>query len=71
MRARRLYVSENGDTWDLAGDGDRVFIVHRPNLASGGKSREIELDAFLAHERHTAQVVALVRMIGSLLEEDD
>ena len=71
MYTKRLYTSSNGDTWDLVRDREQVFVLHRPNLASGGAPQRIELDAFLAHERHTAQNVALVSLIGTLAGEKE
>ena len=67
---KRFCASSNGDTWDLVSDGEQVFVLHRPNLASGGMPKHIELGAFLMHEPHTAQNVALVRLIGTLATEE-
>ena len=70
MASKRIYVSSTGDTWDLVREGgDRVFVLHRANVASGGSTRTYELDAFLSLERHTPQNVALVSLIGSLAED--
>ena len=70
MPSKQFYASSNGDTWELVRDGDRVLVLHRPNLASGGVPRHVELGAFLAHEPHTAQNVALVRLIGALVSDE-
>ncbi len=64
---KQFYASSNGDTWDLVREGEHLFVLHRPNLSSGGTQKQIELSAFLALEPHTAQNVALVRMIGALV----
>ena len=70
MPKKQFYASSNGDTWDLVTDGERVFVLHHPNLASGGAAKQIELSAFLAHEPHTAQNVALIRLIGTLVSKE-
>ena len=69
MTSRRIYQSSNGDIWDLVRDGERVVVRHIPNLASGGSPSTIDLDAFLAKDRHSAQTIALTRMIGTLVED--
>ena len=68
MTRREIYASSSSDTWHLVRDGERIFVLHQANLASGGSSREIDLDAFLAREKHSAENVALVRLIGTLAE---
>ena len=64
----RIYASSNGDTWDLVKVGEQLTVLHTPNVASGGRPMCMELGAFLACEPHTAQNVALVSMIGTLLD---
>lgn len=70
MASRRIYASSNGDKWDLVReDDDRVFVLYTPNLDSGGLEIKYDLVAFLSHEGHTAQNVALVRLIGTLADD--
>ena len=64
---KQFYASSNGDTWDLVREGEQVFVLHRPNLSSGGTQKQVALSAFLALEPHTAQNVALVGLIGTLV----
>jgi len=66
---KELYRSSNGDRWWLARDRDsgRVFVRHEPNLASGGRASDIEIDAFLNAGRGPEQQ-ALMRLIGTLAE---
>jgi len=42
------YSSTNGDKWLLARelDSGRVIVRHVPNLPSGGKTTDIEIEAF-------------------------
>ena len=71
MYTRELYCSSNGDRWLLArGPGSgRVFVRHEPNIPSGGEPVNIELGAFLAATQGGPEHQALLRLIGSLVEE--
>ena len=41
---REIYRSENGDRWLLCRDDDeRVFVLHKANVSSGGAVTKIEL----------------------------
>src|SRR5690348_5457241 len=45
---RELYVSSNGDKWEITQDEDkRLFIRHTPNPTSGGRQRILTTDTFL------------------------
>ena len=67
---RELYASANGDSWYLCREGSgRVFVEHEPNLPSGGKSSRIELSAFLQRPQGPEHQ-ALLRLIGTLVDED-
>jgi hypothetical protein len=65
---REIYKSENGDSWSLCREGERVFVHHRANPSSGGKLTAIELGDFLAHSRAGPEHQALRQLIGSLAE---
>ena len=68
--ARELYASSNGDRWLLArepGSG-RVFVRHEPNLASGGHVAEFEIGDFLTRGGQGPEHQALLRLIGTLVE---
>jgi hypothetical protein len=54
-------LSSNGDRWRLIHDheaGSNV-VRHEPNLASGGKPTETDVDEFLARSGASAQNEAL------------
>ena len=72
MFGRRIYASSNGDVWDLVRDSDtaRLYVRHTPNLASGGTISQLELGTFLSHGSFKAEHVALLDMIGTLLNGD-
>ena len=71
LAKRELYRSENGDIWHLARDENgRVFVLHRPNRESGGRLSRIEIGAFLHEGRAAPEHQALLRLIGSLVEDD-
>ena len=65
---REIYKSENGDSWSLCRDGERVFVNHRANPSSGGKLTPIELGDFLALGRAGPEHQALRRLVGSLAD---
>ena len=71
---RELYRSApNGDRWSLVRDtaSERVCIEHEPNASSGGQTTCIEIGNFLAHGGHGPEHQALLRLIGSLVEEPE
>lgn len=68
---RELYSSSNGDRWLLVRDSDRVYVRHIPNEASGGKATTIDIRTFLVRDGHGPQHHELIRLIGTLVEEDD
>jgi hypothetical protein len=61
---QEVYRSSNGDRWFLVSEpgSDRMFVRHQPNLASGGQSSLMDIDAFLA-EGHGPQHEALLRLL--------
>jgi hypothetical protein len=70
LETRELYRSSSGDRWCLARDPDsgRVFILHEPNLASGGRTSQIDIATFLA-TGHGPEHQELLHLIGTLVEE--
>jgi hypothetical protein len=70
VETRELYRSSNGDRWQLVRDieSGRVFIVHEPNTASGGRTSHIEIGPFLSGN-HGPEHQELLRLIGTLVEE--
>ena len=71
VETRELYSSPNGDRWLLVRDpgSGRVFVRHEPNLASGGRTSEIEIGAFLASGGQGPEHQELLRLIGTLIED--
>ena len=70
LETRELYASPNGDRWYLAryvGSG-RVFVRHVPNVPSGGQAANIELADFLGRSGNAPEQQALMRLIGTLVE---
>jgi hypothetical protein len=61
---QELYVSSNGDKWEVAQDDDkRLFIRHTPNLASGGRQSIMTLASFLQPDQAGPQQDALNKLI--------
>ena len=71
LETKELYSSPNGDRWYLAryAESGRVFVQHLPNAPSGGQSSNIELAEFLSREGNAPERQALVRLIGTLLDD--
>ena len=71
VQMRTLYDSENGDRWSLCHDPQtgRVFVRHAPNAPSGGRPSDIDVGAFLARGRGGPEHEALLRLIGTLVED--
>jgi hypothetical protein len=68
---RELYRSPNGDCWFLARDPTtgHAFVVHEPNLPSGGQRTQIEVGAFLRAGAGGPEHQALLRLIGTLADD--
>ncbi len=72
LQRRELYRSgPNGDRWSLVRENasERVVIEHQPNASSGGQTTHIEIGDFLTHGSHGPEHQALLRLIGTLVEE--
>ena len=72
LQRQELYRSaSNGDRWSLVREpaSQRVFIEHEPNASSGGQTTDIEIGDFLMHGGHGPEHQALLRLIGTLVEE--
>jgi hypothetical protein len=72
FQSRELYRSgPNGDRWSLVREptSGRVFIEHEPNISSGGQTSRMEIGDFLAHGGDGPEHQALLRLIGTLVEE--
>jgi hypothetical protein len=64
---REIYKSENGDSWLLCREDDRVFVRHHAHQSSGGKVTSIEISDFLA-PKAGPEHQALARLIGGLVD---
>jgi hypothetical protein len=51
-------------------NSERVFIEHEPNKSSGGHTSLVEIPDFLSHNARGPEHQALLRLIGTLVEED-
>ena len=71
VQVREIYSSPNGDRWDLARDPEsgQVFVRHQANLASGGKSTDLAIAAFLSRGPHGPEHQEFLRLIGTLVED--
>ncbi|MFC7051082.1 hypothetical protein ACFQI3_00095 [Hansschlegelia quercus] len=68
---RNLYISENGDRWDLLRNADNeVFVRHTGNVASGGHVSDMGLGVFLTLGRNGPEHQAMWRLIGTLLKAE-
>jgi hypothetical protein len=63
-----LYRSSSGDCWSLCkNESGKVYVVHEPNEASGGKQSIVDVRSFLAKGDGPEQQ-ALLQLIGSLVD---
>jgi hypothetical protein len=66
--SRELYCSSNGDRWYLCRDADRVFVLHVPNVSSGGQVENLQIGEFLARGGAGPEHQELLRLIGTLVD---
>jgi hypothetical protein len=68
---REFASSSNGDRWFLARDDETMhaYVVHRANAPSGGKESRVGLDAFISGRAAAPEQDALLRLIGTLVED--
>lgn len=64
---RLIHASENGDRWWLRRTEHAVAILHEPNAASGGRTSETALGAFLREGAAGPEHRALLDLIGTLV----
>jgi hypothetical protein len=71
LERRELYSSPNGDRWFLARDPEtgELFVRHQANVPSGGHVTDIDLGMFLSGGQRNSEHQALLRLIGTLVEE--
>jgi hypothetical protein len=63
-----FYRSSNGDRWQLLRDSEtgRQVVRHEPNLASGGKVTEVDVEEFLDRTGSSPENLALRSLIEKL-----
>ena len=61
ITAEDFYRSSNGDRWQLVRDTatGRSFVRHEPNLSSGGRTTDTEIEEFLERTGSSPQNLAL------------
>lgn len=64
---RELYVSPNGDRWDVCRDAEnKLQVVHRANDASGGNVSVMDVGTFLSTRRNLGpEHQALIHLLRS------
>jgi hypothetical protein len=68
IKTKELYSSPNGDRWLLCKEqSGHVFVVHQPNVPSGGRISRVELGDFLSRGQGPEQQ-ALLSIIASTLD---
>ena len=61
---QELYVSSNGDRWEVGRDSkSRPVVIHTPNERSGGTTSISDLGAFLAVAHFGPEHSALLRLL--------
>ena len=68
LSAQDFYRSSNGDRWQLISDiaTGRSFVRHEPNLASGGRVTDTEVEEFLARTGTSPENTALRELLEKL-----
>jgi len=61
LSAKDFYRSSNGDRWRFVRDttSGRCFVRHKPNLSSGGRVTDTEVDEFSARTGSSPENLAL------------
>jgi hypothetical protein len=65
---RKIFQSENGDSWWLCRERETVFVLHEANLSSGGAFTKIALGQFLSSSGNPPEKQALLQIIGELTQ---
>jgi hypothetical protein len=55
QQQRKIYQSENGESWWRCRGDDVVFVLHEANVSSGGMATRIELPQFLSSGRNAPE----------------
>lgn len=68
---REFASSANGDRWFLGRDDETMhpYVLRKANGPSGGNESRVELGAFISREAGSPEHEALLRLIGTLVED--
>jgi hypothetical protein len=71
MTERLIYESSNGDVWALARDPASKLpaVMHQPNARSGAQTSYTDIGNFLREGAAGPEHQALLRLIGTLLDD--
>ena len=66
ITTKDFYRSSNGDRWQLIRDIDsgRSFVRHEPNLSSGGRTTDTNVEEFLNRTGSSPENLALRALLG-------
>jgi hypothetical protein len=72
ITAQDFYRSSNGDRWQLVRDTDsgRSFVRYEPNLSSGGRITDTEVNEFLERTGSSPQNLALRALLDNQARTD-
>src|SRR5437879_12045643 len=72
ITAEDFYRSSNGDRWQLIRDtvSGRAFVRHEPNLASGGRITDTDVDEFLNRTGSSPENLALRALLDKHARTD-
>jgi hypothetical protein len=72
ITAEDFYRSSNGDRWQLIRDSasGRSFVRHEPNLSSGGRTTDTDVDEFLNRTGTSPENLALRALLDTHARTD-
>ena len=72
MTVEDFYRSSNGDRWQLIRDtaSGRSFVRHEPNLSSGGRTTDTDIQEFLERTGSSPQNLALRELLDKQTRTD-
>jgi len=72
ITAEDFYRSSNGDRWQLIRDiaSGRTFVRHEPNLSSGGRTTDTDVEEFLNRTGSSPENLALRALLAKQTRMD-
>jgi hypothetical protein len=72
ITAKDFYRSSNGDRWQLIRDiaSGRTFVRHEPNLSSGGRTTDTDVEEFLNRTGPSPENLALRALLNKQTRMD-